>query len=126
MSIISKDFLSVAENSLKMDDEAGYRSCISRSYYGLFHATLDMLRHCPDTTHAGLIDYLLVGRDRKGEPYKLMDLIKVGAVLKQQKTKRKIADYDLNMDVPEMEARLSLRVSADLVEYIHKMKCSVL
>lgn len=125
MSITSKDFLSVAENSLAMGNEAGYRGCISRAYYGLFHATLDMLCCCPNTTHAGLIDYLLVGNDRKREPYKLMDLIKVGAVLRQQKMKRKIADYDLNMDVPETEARLSLSVSAGLIEYINKMKRSV-
>lgn len=124
MSITSKDFLSVAENSLTMGNEAGYRGCISRSYYGLFHATLDMLCCCPNTTHAGLIDYLLVGNDRKSEPYKLMDLIKVGAVLRQQKTKRKIADYDLSMDVPETEAKMSLSVSAKLIEYINNMKHS--
>lgn len=126
MAITSKDFLSVAENSLAMGNEAGYRSCISRSYYGLLHSTLDMLRYCPNTTHAGLIDYLLVGSDRKSEPYNLMDLIKVGAVLRQQKTKRKIADYDLNMDVPETEAKLSLSASSKLVEFTHEMKCSVL
>lgn len=124
MSITSKDFLSVAENSLIMGNEAGYRGCISRAYYGLFHATLDMLCCCPNTTHAGLIDYLLVGNDRKSEPYKLMDLIKVGAVLRQQKTKRKIADYDLSIDVPETEAKLSLSVSAKLIEYINNMKHS--
>ena len=95
MSIVGRDFLNAAQNCLKEGGEADLRSAVSRSYYGLYHEVCAILTCCPPTTHDGVVQYLTVGVSRKAEPFELMSMTKVGAVLRQQKTKRKVSDYEL-------------------------------
>lgn len=121
MSMNCNDFLAVAKFELSMESEPGYRACISSAYYGLYHKASGLLVHCPATTHAGLIDYLLRGTERKQEPWELMDLISIGAVLNQQKIKRKMADYDLSVDVSKTESQSSLDVADKYIKKIDAM-----
>lgn len=95
MSIQGKEFIDAAITCLDTGVESGFRSAISRAYYAFYHETCGLLTCCPPTTHDGVVQYLTSDARRKGEPYELMSLIQLGAVLKQQKMKRKRADYDL-------------------------------
>lgn len=108
MSIQGKDILLVAESCVESADEHFARSAISRAYYALYHETCSILKCCPPTTHDGVVQYLLTDARRRSEPYELMDLIRIGAVLKQQKEKRKAADYDLSAEITQTEAASSV------------------
>lgn len=51
-----------------------------------------------------------------------MSLIQLGAVLKQQKMKRKIADYELSAAVSQVEAASSITVVDKMLAKIAEMK----
>ncbi|WP_312544864.1 hypothetical protein [Pantoea eucalypti] len=122
MSIHGKDIFAVAEHCVQHADEHFSRSAISRAYYALYHETCAILKHCPPTTHDGVVQYLLTGTRRKSEPYELMDLIRIGAVLKQQKEKRKAADYALDVEIKHAEARSSVDAVRKILEKISEIK----
>lgn len=122
MSIQGKDIFGVAENCLSNADENFSRSAISRAYYALYHEACSILKCCPPTTHDGVVQYLLTDSRRKGEPYELMDLIRIGAVLKQQKEKRKAADYDLAADITPSEASSSVAAVRKILEKISEIR----
>ncbi|HDK6344392.1 hypothetical protein [Klebsiella quasipneumoniae] len=122
MSIQGKDIFLVAESCAKSGDEHFSRSAISRAYYALYHETCSLLKACPPTTHDGVVQYLLTGSRRRGEPYDLMDLIRIGAVLKQQKEKRKAADYALDMEITQAEAASSVDAVRKILAKIAEIK----
>ncbi|MEI7174762.1 hypothetical protein [Pectobacterium carotovorum] len=122
MSIQGKDIFLVAESCAKSADEHFSRSAISRAYYALYHETCSLLKHCPPTTHDGVVQYLLTGTRRKAEPYDLMDLIRIGAVLKQQKEKRKAADYALDIEMTQVEASSSVDAVRKILNKITEIK----
>ncbi|MCG7367631.1 hypothetical protein MHZ90_16060 [Pantoea sp. ACRSH] len=122
MSIQGKDIFTVAQSCLNNSDEHFSRSAISRAYYALYHETCAILKHCPPTTHDGVVQYLLTGTRRKAEPYELMDLICIGAVLKQQKEKRKAADYSLDTDITSAEANSSVEAVRKILIKINAIK----
>jgi len=122
MSIQGKDIIEVSRACMESDSEAGYRSAISRAYYALYHETCGALTCCPPTTHDGVVQYLSSDARRKSEPYELMSLIQLGAVLKQQKTKRKRADYELTETVIRTEASASVKTVEKMLDKIVSMK----
>lgn len=125
MSVNGRDFLIVADKCFELENETGYRSSISRSYYGFYHETCSILTCCPPTTHDGVVHYLLNDARRKGEPYDLMSLVQLGAVLQQQKIKRKKADYELGSSVTESEAASAICVVKKMLAKIDEMKSMV-
>ena len=96
MSITSSDFLNIAKYCLDNDDEAGFRSCISRAYYAMYHESLSSLKFAPKFSsnhHGNLIGYMTTPSEHKAEPFD-SHLIKVlGYNLKQQRDARNEADY---------------------------------
>lgn len=122
MSILGKDFITAANKCMELSSETGYRNAISRAYYALYHETCSILTCCPPTTHEGVVQYLLSDARRKNEPYELMVLVQLGAVLKQQKVKRKRSDYDLNDTIIESEAISSITTANKLIEKIYEIK----
>lgn len=125
MSIQGKEFIRAAQASMSSDCEAGFRSAISRAYYAMYHETCGILTCCPPTSHDGVVQYLTTDARRKSEPYELMSLVQLGAVLKQQKTKRKRADYQLAEDISSSEANASLSAVEKMLAKIDAMKISV-
>ncbi|WP_080183406.1 hypothetical protein, partial [Salmonella enterica] len=87
-----------------------------------YHETCGLLTCCPPTTHDGVVQYLTSDARRKGEPYELMSLIQLGAVLKQQKMKRKRADYDLTETILQTEASSSISAVNKMLDKIAEMK----
>lgn len=122
MSILGKDIISAANKCMELSCEVGYRSAISRAYYALYHETCSILTCCPPTTHEGVIQYLLSDARRKNEPHDLMSLIQLGAVLRQQKAKRKLSDYDLDEPVAESEATSSINAVDKILKKIEEMR----
>ncbi|MDU5474030.1 MULTISPECIES: hypothetical protein [unclassified Pantoea] len=122
MSIQGKDILLVAESCADKAEEHFSRSAISRAYYALYHEACSILQNCPPTTHDGVVQYLLTDSRRKAEPYELMDLIRIGAVLKQQKEKRKAADYDLALHITQTEATSSVNAVRKILDKISEIR----
>lgn len=122
MSIQGKDFIDASRACLDTKSESGFRSAISRAYYAMYHETCCILTCCPPTTHDGVVKYLTSDARRKGEPYELMSLTQLGAVLKQQKIKRKRADYELAETITQTEAEGSISVVDKMLTKIAEMK----
>ncbi|CDH23946.1 hypothetical protein [Xenorhabdus bovienii] len=117
MSILPREYLDSAKEMIDQNaDEIVFRNCISRSYYGLYHSICAFLKHCPPTTHEGVITYLMSPSERKKENIDQMLLISLGAVLKQQKIKRHRADYDLLADVDFNDADTSILASEKIID----------
>lgn len=112
MAVTSNDVLEVANECLKQHCEGGYRSCISRSYYAMFHHTLDCLEHVPrfsSNHHANLIGYMTNKSENKLEPFDSHKLKILGYSLRQQRDARNESDYDLaDITVSENMAKSSL------------------
>jgi uncharacterized protein (UPF0332 family) len=89
-----RDFVACAEQFAKGVTEAEHRSAVSRAYYGAFHEALALLHTCgvwlPKTKQVHVkVGYCL--RDC-GDP----DTAKAGRQLDILRSKRKVADYDLD------------------------------
>ncbi|WP_449542311.1 hypothetical protein [Enterobacter ludwigii] len=98
MSIRGTDIIAVAGELIKIDNEASYRSCISRAYYGMYHETLGNCTCVPvfsGSHHSGLIGYLTTPSEHKREPYDSRKLKSIGYFLRQQRDARNEADYHL-------------------------------
>lgn len=122
MSISHEAILEVAERLATSSSEADMRSAISRAYYAVFHGTLDALP--PDrrpkadfsgSSHEAVIQeakgYINARVPLPGRS----DAIRVCEKLPRLKAKRKLADYELQVDIdpPSVErvmaeARLAL------------------
>lgn len=113
--VTGDDFLKLAQHCLSAGCESGYRSCISRVYYGMFHETLSYLSSVPNYSsnhHASLIGYMTTPAQHKGEPYDSKRLRVLGYNLKQQRDARNEADYHLKeVTVSEDMANTSLEAS---------------
>ena len=87
------DFLEVAGEWAAGTREAEWRSAVSRAYYAAFHAAGDLLRQCrfripaAEQAHA----YIWLRLANAGEP----NVISAGNRLKDLRTYRNRADYDL-------------------------------
>lgn len=122
MSILGRDFIDAAEKCLDDSFESANRSAISRAYYGFYHEVCNLLTCCPPTTHEGVIRYLLEDHRRKLEPFEIIDLTQLGTLLKQQKAKRKLADYDLAETVRKVDAEQSISTVKRMIKKIDALK----
>lgn len=99
MTVLSSDFIKSACNCLDQDTEVGYRSCISRAYYGMFHEAMMSLEHVPhfsNNHHGNLIGYMTNPAECKNEPYDARRLKVLGYNLKQMRDARNEADYHIS------------------------------
>jgi uncharacterized protein (UPF0332 family) len=89
-----RDFLDVADALIEGSSEAEWRSAVSRAYYAAFHIARQLLRQCgfqvpeADQAHA----YLWLRLSNCGHP----DVQNAGHELKELRTARNWADYDLD------------------------------
>jgi len=122
MTIQGKHFFKAAEFCLEDSEESSHRSAISRAYYALYHETCSILEHCPPFNHDGVVQYLLHDSRRNKERHEILSLTQIGAVLLQQKIKRKRADYELNENVSFDEAKSSLAAVDKILSKIQSMR----
>jgi uncharacterized protein (UPF0332 family) len=89
-----RDFVACAEQFARGSTEAELRSAVSRAYYGAFHEALALLHACgiwlPKTEQVHVkVGYCL---QDCGDP----DGAEAGRALELLKSKRKVADYELD------------------------------
>lgn len=115
MAVSADNILEIAKRCLEMQCEAGYRSCISRAYYAMYHQTLASLQCVPNYSanhHSNLIGYLTNPVETKSEPYDSKKLKVLGYNLKQQRDARNEADYHLSeISISEEVAQSSYEAS---------------
>lgn len=108
MSIKPSDFLDFAESVLINNNEISNRNAVSRSYYSLYHSVCAELKHCPPTSHSGIISYLRSRNENKGEDLDQSTMLKLAALLEQTKKQRVVADYDLEHNIDETDAKSTI------------------
>lgn len=126
MSISGTDIIALAGELVKIDNEASYRSCISRAYYGMYHVTLGNCTCVPvfsGSHHSGLIGYLTTPSEHKMEPYDSRKLKSIGYFLRQQRDARNEADYHLaDVTVSKQMAETSLAAAELLLGKWEELK----
>ena len=117
MSVSGNDFLSIAEMYKDLDSEIGYRMCVGRSYYAMYHLVKDLLTHTvPPCKRGGMHEALVVYlQTHNSEPYCKIELRKLSYILTQGKTLRREADYeldsdDINKDTAEAQVQQTMRL----------------
>lgn len=99
MAIISDDLLGCANSLIEMENESGFRGCISRAYYASYHQALESLQSVPAFStnhHSNLIGYMSNKAENKLEPYDSAQLKVLGYSLRQQREARNEADYHIS------------------------------
>lgn len=98
MPVSHNCFLVSAIESMATETEMGYRNCISRSYYSMYHSVLAILKNdIPHYTQGGVHSNLIKYLEFSGstEPHCSHKLKVIAYILKAAKDVRCMADYDL-------------------------------
>ncbi len=104
--IQGEDFLVVAENLAKGSTEGDWRTAVSRAYYGAFHAARRLFQDLgfqvpqADQAHAYLWMRLQNCQDAGVAP--------AGSQLNRLRGDRNRADYELQLDVSDLDARFAV------------------
>ncbi len=126
MSINPEEFDLSAKRAHAENTEIGYRNCISRSYYGMYHTVLNVLCYMPNpenfSVHQALFRYL--ASPAPEEKHDKIVLRKISYILKQAKESRCLADYELTIDdITENSSNLALIQSTKIKEFCDNL-CS--
>jgi uncharacterized protein (UPF0332 family) len=100
MAVSGNDFIIAAEACKDLESEIGYRMCVGRSYYAMYHLVKDLLVcNVPPCKKGGMHEALVVYlQTPNAEPYCKKELRKLSYILTQGKTLRREADYYLDSD----------------------------
>jgi uncharacterized protein (UPF0332 family) len=109
-----REFLTVADDLAVGENEADWRSAISRAYYAAFHVARAVLVQCGfdapigDQAHA----YLWLRLSNCGHP----DLEEVGRRLSRLRSLRNQADYQLAVSVEQPQAASYVLMATEIIE----------
>ena len=112
------EFLSVARNLSQSDREPEWRTSVGRSYYAVFNhlrLKLEPMKQLPrtDEDHQAVVQYLTAANNA--------DLQSVGQSLKDLRTSRNLADYDMQTAVGQDESRVALARADRAIEKFGKV-----
>jgi uncharacterized protein (UPF0332 family) len=100
-----RDFLTLADFLATRNDEAAWRTSISRAYYAAFHVACEFMVSLgfrvpkADRAHG----YLWLRLENSGHS----ELVRAGRTLKDLRSRRNIADYDRRCRVVQQNADLA-------------------
>ena len=126
MSVSFKDFYTSAEILLNNPDstEIDFRNLISRSYYAVFHLSREISANLPAPINEEA--YRKLGSHEKViikfEQHADRHLRKLGELIKQRKSKRANADYDINLDIKRLETAQHFYAVKDLLAKLEALK----
>ncbi len=109
-----RDFLAVASNLAAGDEEAEWRSAVSRAYYAVFHVACEWLHGLgfqvprADRAHA----YLWRRLSNCGDA----PISNAGRSLNELRGRRNEADYDSHRSVFRVDAENAVKLAEELVE----------
>lgn len=118
MAISGSEFLDVAEVNKNLASEIGYRMCVGRSYYAMYHLVKALLtNNIPPCKKGGMHEALVVYlQGPNQEPFCKKELRKLAYILRQGKTLRREADYVLDSDeINELMAETQLAQAKKLI-----------
>jgi uncharacterized protein (UPF0332 family) len=111
------DFLTLAERWVNGAGEAEWRSAVSRAYYAAFHEARELLRDLGfrvprgDQAHA----YLWMRLSNCGDPQVQL----AGSELNRLRRDRNRADYDIEQDLLQADARADVRLARTISQVFH-------
>jgi uncharacterized protein (UPF0332 family) len=114
-----REFLDVADDLATGMREADWRSATSRAYYAAFHVARLLLKHCgfavprADQAHA----YVWLRLSNCGHPV----LSKAGTDLRDLRTSRNRADYDLDLTFLQPIAIGDVRIADDIIKLLDQV-----
>jgi uncharacterized protein (UPF0332 family) len=112
-----RDFLSVANALAAGTTEAEWRSAVSRAYYAAFHAARQLFRDLGfrvprgDQAHAYL--WMRLSNCGNGQ------LIATGQNLRDLRSERNQADYDIDIPLPRTTALVQSRTADRLIQSLY-------
>ena len=112
MPISPEELLSFAEDIHAKDEscEVHRRSAISRYYYAMYHKAKSILKLEPllytKSDHENLIRYLQ-NDARDDEDHNFRALFMLGESLRQERDRRNLADYDLDVAITKINTETS-------------------
>jgi uncharacterized protein (UPF0332 family) len=113
-----RDFLEVADELASGIREADWRTAASRAYYAAFHVCRRLMEQCgfdvprAEQAHA----YLWLRLSNSGQP----DIQQAGDNLRNLRTARNEADYDLNKLFAHRPAVVAVEVGTDIVNLLEE------
>lgn len=125
MAVTGNDFLQAAEVYKDLDTEIGYRMCIGRSYYAMYHLVKDLITSdVPPCNKGGMHEALVVYlKSYNTEPYCKKELRKLSYILTQGKTLRREADYELdNDDMNKKNAEAQIQQALKLADICDELE----
>ncbi|MBT9431050.1 hypothetical protein JZM24_00645 [Candidatus Sodalis endolongispinus] len=118
------DFIHSALVSFEDNSEASMRNVTSRCYYGLYHISRHSVRHLPKVSfnhHKNLINYLNNSQSNDAEKMPAKTRRLMGRILKQERSRRNEADYNLDLLIYDKNlAEVSLEVAKRFLSMIEK------
>ncbi|MCU8062503.1 HEPN domain-containing protein [Shewanella sp. SM55] len=99
MAVSRECFLQSAKEAMVTGTEIGYRNCVSRSYYSMYHAVLAILKNEVPFDNGGGVHFKLIKyleNAGKSEPHCAKKLKKLAYFLKISKDQRCKADYEID------------------------------
>ncbi|EMC2457160.1 hypothetical protein VB891_002286 [Vibrio cholerae] len=123
MSIEIRDFITAAEHCKAMDNELGYRTCVSRVYYAMYHEALSFVgKDLPSFegvgVHKKLVEYLLNPPPEMKNKQLRSKHKRAARILGMWKNKRVCADYELDSAVQPGDADDSLEAYKQLLNIL--------
>ncbi|ELB2081777.1 hypothetical protein NB463_09025 [Vibrio sp. RM-41-2B] len=108
MPVKAEDFFEQAKELMALEqNEINIRSCISRCYYGMYHKVLSILDHeqilYPNKGYHGSLIHYLQTDAANDESLPFNSLKGLAYMLKQERDRRQVADYELS-DAPDLES----------------------
>lgn len=119
------DFYDVAKENFKLDTEIGYRMCLGRSYYAMYHCAKSMIkselpRYVKGGHHYSLIEFL--ADPHNGESYDKKGMKIISYILRQGRELRNKADYDLSCDtITDLVAETQITQTERLIDMCSKL-----
>ena len=114
-----RDLLDVANDLVTGLREADWRSAVSRAYYAAFHVARLLLRQCgfvvPRTDQAH--SYIWLRLSNCGHP----DIVKAGSDLRDLRSERNAADYDLDWPFPQPAALGDVQTAEDVIKLLDQV-----
>jgi uncharacterized protein (UPF0332 family) len=129
MSVNEMDFYEVAKVNFKLETEIGYRMCLGRSYYAMYHCAKNMIscelpKYSKGGNHYSLIEYL--ADPHNGETYDKKGMRIISYILRQGRELRNKADYDLSCDsITNLVAETQIIQTEKLIDMCEKLNVKV-
>jgi uncharacterized protein (UPF0332 family) len=126
MSVTATDFLNSAKALLSVQaTEIDFRNALSRTYYSIFHLTkpvAEHLPHLPQTTQ-GSHDAIISRFTRYPSTDPHWRLARsIGVIMEQMKTRRRKADYQIDLTMVQKDAELQLQEAQKVTDRITQLK----